>query len=93
MLFTDVQLIEPESVRCRNGNVPALQGRKCVESELRLEILVADCFAADYTLTSLEPGYVYIGPTVFHANTCQCNTVYYSMLSACGLCQDRDYIR
>ncbi|KAF4614942.1 hypothetical protein D9613_002754 [Agrocybe pediades] len=34
----------------------------------------------------------YLGPTLQTANPCQCNTVTYSLMSACGACQGRTYL-
>jgi hypothetical protein len=47
----------------------------------------------DFTLTPLEEGFIYRGPSVANANRCRCSSVYYSMLSACAYCQGRNYIR
>ena len=45
-----------------------------------------------YPLTVLEPGYSYSGPEYYDAaNLCLCSTVGYSLLSACGGCQGRDW--
>jgi len=46
-----------------------------------------------FTLDSLGPGLVYLGPSESVANPCRCNTVYYSMLSACAACQGNRWIR
>jgi len=41
-----------------------------------------------FTLATLEPGWVYYGPAgIDDADLCKCNTVLYSLLSACGGCQ------
>jgi hypothetical protein len=34
----------------------------------------------------------YVGPSIQNANPCQCNTVTYSLMSACGACQGRTYL-
>jgi len=44
-------------------------------------------------LEPLDPGYVYVGPTQATANSCRCSSVYYSLVSACGYCQGRSFIR
>jgi len=44
-------------------------------------------------LDPLPTGYMYIGPTPAYSNRCLCSSVYYALLSACGYCQVRDYIR
>ncbi|SRR6266851_8006859 len=43
---------------------------------------------AAFTLATLQPGWVYYGPSgIDDADLCKCNTVLYSLLSACGGCQ------
>lgn len=45
-------------------------------------------FAA-FTVDPLPPGYQYAGPYVLDGDDlCKCNTVTYSLLSACGACQE-----
>ncbi|KAJ3775390.1 hypothetical protein FB446DRAFT_725288 [Lentinula raphanica] len=34
----------------------------------------------------------YLGPSPGQATTCECNTVTYMLISACGACQDREWI-
>lgn len=48
-------------------------------------------FLAEYTIDPLPANTHYIGPWVADANPCECNTVTYSMISACGVCQNRTY--
>ena len=51
--------------------------------------------AAVYALTSTLAHNDYYrapGPATFPANGCNCNTVLYSMLAACGTCQGESYI-
>jgi len=51
--------------------------------------LLAVCAGA-YTVYSLPEQYQYMGPdSTQDANPCWCNTVVYSLLSECGLCQNR----
>ena len=47
---------------------------------------------SDFTLAPLETGNVYLGPDPLSANSCRCNTVYYSLLSACAYCQNGIYL-
>jgi hypothetical protein len=42
---------------------------------------------AALSIGAVSPGAVYTGPNADTANDCLCNTVTYSMLSACGACQ------
>ena len=46
---------------------------------------------AEFDLSPLLSGYVYAGPPTEFANSCRCSSVYYSMLSACGYCQGRNF--
>ena len=47
-----------------------------------------------YVFYSLPAGYSYSGPDGFDANNlCYCNTVAYSLFSACGACQGREWIK
>ncbi|KAH9958188.1 hypothetical protein BC827DRAFT_613222 [Russula dissimulans] len=50
--------------------------------------LAAPCSGGQYNISPLSPGYSgYTGPPSGHDNFCQCNTVVYSLISACGGCQ------
>ncbi|TEB26544.1 hypothetical protein FA13DRAFT_1019152 [Coprinellus micaceus] len=55
--------------------------------------LAGACVGGDFTLTALQPDYVYLGPSVSAATPCRCSSVYYSMLSACATCQGNNFIR
>ncbi|KAG7092708.1 hypothetical protein E1B28_009038 [Marasmius oreades] len=46
------------------------------------------CTGGSYTVQSLPPGSVYLGPSIDTANGCECSTVTYSLMSACALCQN-----
>ncbi|KAF8465588.1 hypothetical protein DFH94DRAFT_848610 [Russula ochroleuca] len=55
--------------------------------------MVATCSGEDYTFYLLPQGYSYSGPDGFDAsNLCYCNTVAYSLFSACGACQGQEWI-
>ncbi|KAF9443884.1 hypothetical protein P691DRAFT_712638 [Macrolepiota fuliginosa MF-IS2] len=55
--------------------------------------LLAVCNGGPYNVASLPDATHYLGPvSVFDANDCQCNTVVYTMMSACAACQGREYI-
>jgi len=46
-----------------------------------------------FTINSLMPGYSYTGPSgVDDSNLCKCNTVAYSLISACDACQSSNWI-
>jgi len=40
-----------------------------------------------------DPDVVYSGPYLANQTSCMCNSVTYSLLSACAHCQGRDYIQ
>ena len=50
---------------------------------------------AAFTINALQPGYSYTGPAggIDDSNMCKCNTVSYSLISACDGCQGSDWIR
>jgi len=47
------------------------------------------CTGGAFTVSPLPLDTHYTGPTAALANPCQCSTVTYSLVSACGLCQER----
>ncbi|KIM87188.1 hypothetical protein PILCRDRAFT_815663 [Piloderma croceum F 1598] len=47
------------------------------------------CNSGEFTVLPLAPSHHYTGPTAGQANPCQCSTVVYSLISACGACQNR----
>lgn len=55
--------------------------------------LLGVCVPAGDPLPQLPPGYYYIGPTLQSRNECTCSSVYFSMLSACAVCQTRETLR
>jgi len=54
--------------------------------------LEALCFGGKYVIDPLQSGHSYNGPLYGESNSCQCNTVVYSLLSACGACQGSTWI-
>lgn len=50
------------------------------------------CNGGDFTVDALQPSTHYTGPTQAQANSCQCSSVTYSLISACAICQNRTYI-
>ncbi|KAJ7685370.1 hypothetical protein DFH06DRAFT_40683 [Mycena polygramma] len=50
--------------------------------------LLAVC-SGSYEVYALPESFHYDGPDMQDANPCQCNTVVYSLLAECGLCQNR----
>ncbi|KAE9410441.1 hypothetical protein BT96DRAFT_376167 [Gymnopus androsaceus JB14] len=54
--------------------------------------LLGVCSGNTYNVAALPNNTVYLGPTIDAVNPCQCNTVVYSLMSACALCQNRTII-
>ncbi|KAI6005670.1 hypothetical protein EDD15DRAFT_661020 [Pisolithus albus] len=50
------------------------------------------CSGGQFTVDPLAVNTHYVGPYVDEANACECNTVTYSLVSACAICQNRTYI-
>ncbi|KAG2349766.1 hypothetical protein BDR05DRAFT_979875 [Suillus weaverae] len=50
------------------------------------------CWGGDFTISTLPSGTHYAAPTVAEANQCECSTVTYSLISACGDCQGATYL-
>ncbi|KAK7054687.1 hypothetical protein VNI00_003150 [Paramarasmius palmivorus] len=51
--------------------------------------LLGVCSGGSYDVKALPENSRYLGPSIDGANECQCSTVTYSLISACGLCQNR----
>ncbi|KJA27471.1 hypothetical protein HYPSUDRAFT_937449 [Hypholoma sublateritium FD-334 SS-4] len=54
--------------------------------------LLTVCNGSPFPVLPLPANSEYLGPTLQDANPCQCNTVTYSLMSACGACQGQDYV-
>ncbi|KAF9260357.1 hypothetical protein L218DRAFT_989630 [Marasmius fiardii PR-910] len=54
------------------------------------EALGGVCSPGSFAIPPLPEGYYYSGVNVAGVTPCVCNTVYYTMLSLCGLCQGGD---
>ena len=67
----------------------------CEPSSLLRPFVFEPClnsFSA-FTINSLDPGYHYTGPSEYDdTDMCSCNTVTYSLLSACVACQGEEWI-
>ncbi|KAG7092591.1 hypothetical protein E1B28_008934 [Marasmius oreades] len=53
--------------------------------------LASVCNAGQFEVPAINATQTYLGPTLQTANPCRCNTVFYSLLSACAACQNRNY--
>ena len=87
---SDVQFDRPKSLRRRSGACSSLCGWWCVCQSYPCSFLTAKYL--EFNLEPLDFGYVYSGPTQANQNSCRCSSVYYSLLSACGFCQGRNYL-
>ncbi|KAF8627634.1 hypothetical protein AX15_004328 [Amanita polypyramis BW_CC] len=45
------------------------------------------------TLPMLDSGTVYLGPNGNETNSCECSSVFYSLVSACAACQHGDWLK
>jgi len=54
--------------------------------------LAASCNAGEFNIPPLPPGGQYAGPPAGKATSCKCNTISYSLLSACAACQGSSWI-
>ncbi|KAG2158230.1 uncharacterized protein EDB93DRAFT_1238020 [Suillus bovinus] len=50
------------------------------------------CTGGAFSISPLPPDTHYAAPTVAEASACECNTVTYSLVSACGDCQNATYL-
>lgn len=46
----------------------------------------------EFDVSALSFGHFYAAPTNSQSNECQCNTVYYNLISACAYCQNGTYL-
>ncbi|KDR71529.1 hypothetical protein GALMADRAFT_229499 [Galerina marginata CBS 339.88] len=54
--------------------------------------LASVCINQPFMLQPLQPGFEYFGPPVGQGSPCRCSSVYYSLLSACSVCQLASFI-
>ena len=47
----------------------------------------------EFDVSAITPGHFYVGPSGTQVNECQCNSVYYNLISACAYCQNSTYPR
>jgi len=51
------------------------------------------CNAGTFNVPPLSPGLVYVGPPPGAATGCRCSSVFYSLISACALCQSDQFLK
>ncbi|KAJ6597077.1 hypothetical protein DFH09DRAFT_111023 [Mycena vulgaris] len=82
------------STRAQTTNATcALSHKWAFNSQQQSPCVVASTLLAvctgSYEVYALPEQWHYDGPDIQDANPCQCNTVVYSLLAECGLCQNR----
>ncbi|KIK49219.1 hypothetical protein CY34DRAFT_797160 [Suillus luteus UH-Slu-Lm8-n1] len=88
----------PRGVFAQTSNVTCLASYSWMSNSLSqnpcvvASYLESVCWGGDFTISSLPPGTHYAAPTVAEANSCECSTVTYSLVSACGACQNATYL-
>ncbi|KAI9459394.1 hypothetical protein F5148DRAFT_1218816 [Russula earlei] len=55
--------------------------------------LESSCNGGQFQIPPLTPGVLYGGPFAGGSTLCQCNTVVYSLVSACGACQGGSWVQ
>ena len=65
-----------------NVNCPALLKLCCLEFS-----------SLEFEMGPLPSGNVYTGPTPIQLDSCKRNTVVYSLVSACGTCQEPTWVQ
>ncbi|KAF8228494.1 hypothetical protein L208DRAFT_1403785 [Tricholoma matsutake] len=51
------------------------------------------CNQGSFSVPSLQPGLVYVGPPLTATNGCRCSSPFYSLISACALCQSGQFLK
>ena len=62
-----------------------INGGECIPCLLSYSLKLVNL---DYPIPALATNQVYTGPNPLAANECRCSSVFYSLLSACAICQD-----
>jgi len=82
--FAAAQIFAPDCSLTWEWSFNSLNQNACTVAAY----LMSTCNGGSFTINALRPGYSYVGPTVADGtNLCKCNTVAYSLLSACDACQ------
>ncbi|KAG2369804.1 hypothetical protein BDR07DRAFT_1468401 [Suillus spraguei] len=87
----------PRGAFAQSSNVICLSSFGWMNNTLRQNPCLVTVYlqSACGTVMSIDPlplGDVYEGPSAAGANSCECNTVTYSMISACSVCQNGSYL-
>ncbi|KAG1827173.1 uncharacterized protein BJ212DRAFT_1294516 [Suillus subaureus] len=88
----------PRGALAQTSNVTCLSSFGWMDNSLQqspcvvASYLESVCWGGDFTVSSLPPGTHYAAPTVADANKCECSTVTYSLVSACGACQNATFL-
>lgn len=98
MVVLAAAALVPRGVFAQSSNVTCLSSYGWMNNSLLqnpctvASYLESVCWGGDFTISSLPPGTHYAAPTVAEANACECSTVTYSLVSACGECQNATFL-
>ncbi|KAF9218335.1 hypothetical protein BS17DRAFT_87075 [Gyrodon lividus] len=98
ILTTALLSIGPAPVVAQSSDVVCLSSYNWMDNSrgqnpcLVAAYLQGACNSGQFTVDTLPSGTHYIGPTADEQNPCQCSTVTYATISACGVCQNRTII-
>ncbi|KAF8465585.1 hypothetical protein DFH94DRAFT_782747 [Russula ochroleuca] len=87
--FVAAQVVAPDCSLTWGWTFNSLDQNACTVAAY----LMSTCNGGSFTINSLQPGYSYTGPSgIDDSNLCKCNTVAYSLISACDACQGAQWI-
>ncbi|KAH9984286.1 hypothetical protein BJV77DRAFT_200294 [Russula vinacea] len=87
--FALAQIVSPKCESTWAWSFNSLDQDPCLVAATML----GTCTGGSFTIGPLPPGYSYLGPSSADgSNLCFCNTVEYSLTSACGGCQGRTWV-
>lgn len=89
--FPDGQQQGPEPLSCRSISARRVQQWAYVPS-LCLIVSYSSDVHQEYTVNPLPSKTYYTGPNAGEQNDCQCSTVTYCAMSACGACQNTGFV-
>ncbi|KAF8843546.1 hypothetical protein BDN67DRAFT_1008735, partial [Paxillus ammoniavirescens] len=98
ILATGLLFIGPTRVVAQTSNAVCLTSFNWMDNSkgqnpcLVAAYLQGACNGGQFSVDSLPVATHYIGPTADEQNPCQCSTVTYTTISACGVCQNRTII-
>lgn len=91
--WLDGQQRQPGPLCCFSVSAGRMRGWSYGSFLLCPPLLHRSHFQSEFSVDPLPNGTHYTGPYADEQNECQCSTVTYCVISACGLCQNRTIIR